>query len=85
MPTMHVITGNKMYSALDSCREGNGSKLLPDHLGMNIRTDLQGNDGICHVLMEPFGHRSAAARIFCEMEERNICSHPSEIEGNGKT
>lgn len=77
--------GNNAYSALDSCREGKGSKLLPDHLGMNIRTDLHGNGGICLVLMEPFGHYSAAARVFCEREEENICSRPSEVEGNGKT
>jgi len=74
-----------VYSALDSCREGKSSKLLPDHLGMNIRTDLQGNYGICLVLMEPFGHYSAATRVFCEGEEGNICSHPSEVEGSGKT
>lgn len=35
--------------------------------------------------MEPFGHFSAAARVFCESEEGNICAHPSEVEGNGKT
>lgn len=87
-PTYHACgnsQGNKVYSALDSCRERKGSKLLPDHLGMIIRTDLQGNDGICLVLMEPFGHYSAAARVFCEREEENICSHPSELEDNGKT
>lgn len=52
---------------------------------MNIRADLHGNDGICLVLMEPFGYYSAAARVFCEREEENICSRPSEVEGNGKT
>lgn len=77
--------GNKVYSALDSCRKEKGSKLLADHLGMNIRTGLQGNDGICLVLMEPFGHYSIAASVFCVREEGNICSHPFEVEGNGKT
>lgn len=57
---------NKVYFALDLYREGKGSKLFSDDLGMNIRTDLQGNDSIYLVLIESVGHYSVAARIFCE-------------------
>lgn len=79
-----MIIGNRMYSALDSCREGEGSKLLLDHLGMNVKADLQENYAICIVSTEPFGHYYPTPGVFGEREEGNGCSHPSDIEGNGR-
>lgn len=81
----HGIQGNKGYSALTA--EGTkGFRALARPLGDEHQKKTSKEIiGICLVLMEPFGHFSAAARVFCESEEGNICAHPSEVEGNGKT
>lgn len=51
---------------------------------MNIRTDLQGNYGICFVMMEPFGHYSAVVKYFLKGKKEISVLIPLRLKAMGK-